>query len=148
MRIWRWRGRTRGCFGRCGRRGSGYAADVVLHGRAAIGNVADENTVDNCCIDLRAQPSEICAAGVISSNLHSEECSRQILYCKLVQFDDNRAETGTREVDRTEGADFLLDSGAIDSYAADLIKTSRIDNAAELFLIASAGQEFSVENSG
>ncbi|KAF6229093.1 hypothetical protein HO133_007207 [Letharia lupina] len=98
-------------------RGSGYAADVVLDGRANKGDVIDEDVVYKRRFDLRAQRCEVRSTSIVPSDLHGEERSRK---------------TRTREINRGEGANLALDSGPIDSDTADLIQRSRIDHAAEL----------------
>ena len=83
----------------------------------------------------------------MAGDLHREKCSSQVRNTSLILTDDTSAQTGTREVNRSEGANLPLDSGSIDSDTADLIQRSRIDDAAELGFIARIAEKFSVEDS-
>lgn len=133
MRVWRW-GRRCGCCRRCGcrGRGSGYAADVVLDGRANKGDVIDGDIVYKRRFDLRAQRCEVRSTSIVPSDLHGEERSRKVRNTSLIPTDDRSTQTRTREINRGEGANLALHSGPIDSYTADLVQRSRIDHAAEL----------------
>ena len=141
------RGGGRSCCGRgCGR--GGGAADVVLDRRADAGDVADEERVYESRFDLGAQRGQIRSPGVIPRDLHGEERGREVGNPGLVLGDDGIAQVRSREFDRGEGANLLLDDGPVDGDTADLVQRGRIDDAAELDLVACVGEEFGVKNSG
>ena len=118
--------RRRGGAWRCrrctyGRRGRRCAADIILDGRADVGDIANEKRVYESRFDLRAQRRQIRTTGIIPRDLHGEERGREVRNPGLVLTDDGSAQVGSCEFDRSDGANFLLDDGAVDGDTLDLI---------------------------
>ena len=125
-----------GCCWRGRRRRRRSATDVVLYGRSNVGYVADEYVIYKRRFDLRAQRGKIRSPSTTPGYLHSEERTRKVRNNSLIRTDDSGAQARGSELNRSKGANLLLDSGPINSDAADLIQRSRIDDTAELGLVA------------